>query len=132
MRLAIKPDQIARMGKELVSMAYGNTGTGNKGYSKPASSNAGYGNKNAAAAGKQEFVDKALLRKFIRTSKSGKSIGFVVGDTDMVLKAGTRVVITQLSDKRRDALTASAKQKGFKGTTPTHELAVLPIEDQQQ
>lgn len=120
-------------------MAYGNN-NGNAGqsknygkpYVKPAvTSTAIPVGGPVATANTGEFVDKALLRKFARRTKSGEGITFTVGDTDMILKANTRVVISPLTEKRIAALEASAKAKGFKGTTPSHELAVLPIDDVQ-
>lgn len=74
----------------------------------------------------------ALFSRFLRPSKSGKSLAtFSVGDTDLVLPANTRVVITELSQKRKDALAKVAIEKGFKGVAPTHELTVFPITEKK-
>lgn len=85
----------------------------------------------ATGAG-QKMKSDAILTRFLRPSKSGKSVAtFSVGKEALVIPANTRVVITALSQKRMDALAKSAAEKGFEGAVPTHELVVFPIEKKQ-
>lgn len=97
------------------------------GNNKPA-----YGNNKTAAttaSGSDGKKSEAILTKFLKPTKSGKSIGaFTVGDQALVIPANTRVVVTALSDKRMAALEKAGLEKGFKGPTPTYELAVFKIE----
>lgn len=105
-------------------MAYGNQGNrSSNGYRNSAPA-AGYGRPTDGAQGKKS---EAVLSKFLRPSKSQKSTTFTVGDDALVIPANHRVVITALSEKRMDALAKSAKEKGFKGAVPTHELLVFPV-----
>jgi hypothetical protein len=83
-----------------------------------------------AGTGMEKTKSDAILTRFLRPSKSGKSVAtFSVGKEALVIPANTRVVITALSQKRMDALAKSAAEKGFEGAVPTHELVVFPIDN---
>lgn len=114
-------------------MAYGNNTARNN-------NQAGYGNKNtggargvapAAAGQEQQEREEPILAKFMRATKSGKSVSFLTGEKAITIPANTRVVVTPISDKRKAALEKSAQEKGFTGSTPTHELVVFPVEIKQ-
>ncbi len=78
----------------------------------------------------EKMKSDAILTRFLRPSKSGKSLAtFSVGNDALVIPANTRVVITALSEKRMAALAKVAQEKGFQGAVPTHELVVFPIDN---
>jgi hypothetical protein len=113
------------------SMSYGQQGNNKNTYSR--GGNTQRANPATATTGLagNKMKSDAILTRFLRPSKSGKSVAtFSVGKEALVIPANTRVVITALSQKRMDALAKSAAEKGFEGAVPTHELVVFPITNQ--
>lgn len=94
--------------------------------------NKNYSNSKPAynAGGNTQKKSEAIFEKLMKPSKSGKSVAtFAVGEKDIVLPAGTRVVITALTEKQLAGLDKARKDRGFQGPVPTHKLSVFPIDE---
>lgn len=94
----------------------------NRGYSR--SNNSSNNSSRSSGSGEKS---KAVFSQLVKQSKTGK-LTFSVMSKAITIPANTRVTLVELSEKRKAALEASSKQRGFSGAVPTHELIGFPIE----
>lgn len=84
-------------------------------------------NRAVVAKTGEDKKSEAVFQQLVKLSKTGK-LTFSVGAKGLSIPANTRVTLIELSEKRRTALEASGKAKGFTGASPTHELIGFKIE----